>query len=51
MQVLWDSTVKHLKDGLITDLHSKHADRDEYFHFTSFYPGHTKQAIVYSLAF
>ena len=51
MQTLWDSTVKHLKGGLTSDLHIKHADRDQYFHFTSFYPSHTKQAILYSQAF
>ena len=39
------------KGCLTSDLHIKHADRDQYFHFTSFYPSHTKQAILYSQAF
>ena len=45
-----DVDVKFLNGRIITDLHIKATDRDQYLHYTSSHPYHTKRPIVYSQA-
>ena len=42
--------VKLSKGRLITDLHVRHTDRNQYLHFNSSHSDHTKKLIIYNQA-
>ena len=45
-----DLDVKIIDHKILTDLHIKATDRNQYLHYTSSHPYHTKRSIVYSQA-